>query len=519
MVSMPAQIKNQKKHDQDTKFEIQRQIDKILLKEKSLNLKKKPSFFKRTAAVLDSSSASFSVKSIEDILQNMVKMPEFVIRFHKKPVKNKEEKQFGFERKNDKDDINANRINFYISLLINANFEVCLAPSIDDNFYYVMLSLDQKYLYKQCHNLKMRLKLIDSYNYEIYEQTKEEDYMTKFEPLRSMQRQEIIFKKVKNILDLVMLKSEGLVKDYFMMHSHSGIAHIRRKWIESPKWYWPQPLNQLDDYLVEGKSQNFSSVTYLKQYLGEKISFYFAWRSFCTCFFLPLAIPGLALQIYILGWSAYHSELLPFWVFFVSLYTTIMVEFWKRKCSEINTRWGTLDLMNDESWMKQEFRNEFSGDECINSVSQQLTKVNTTKVTLYVFLLSLPVLAVLLGLCAGTYVLTKYYKDNYGKTGTYATFHSVMSGLINGVVITVLNLIYTVIARWFVDKENHKFQKDYESSLISKSFTFQILNSFLTVFLVAFVDTNSDFQDLFETLWPILIYKQASNIGVQVKSN
>lgn len=196
-----------------------------------------------------------------------------------------------------------------------------------------------------------------------------------------------------------------------------------------------------------------------------------------------------------------------------------MVEFWKRKCSEINTRWGTLDLMNDESWMKQEFRNEFSGDECINSVSQQLTKVNTTKVTLYVFLLSLPVLAVLLGLCAGTYVLTKYYKDNYGKTGTYATFHSVMSGLINGVVITVLNLIYTVIARWFVDKENHKFQKDYESSLISKSFTFQILNSFLTVFLVAFVDTNSDFQDLFETLWPILIYKQASNIGVQVKSN
>ena len=504
--SITKKTEAQKDKEKELKTDIRKGIDHIIMKEKKARIKKTAIFSMKTNAVSETSSSNVTFSSIDEMLRNPIKTPEFVIRFHKRPEKRKKEDVES--RLNDKDDINAGRLNFYISLLINANFEVYLAPSIDDNFYYVMLSLDQKQLYKQCHNLKMRLKLIDSYNYEIYEQTKDE-YLNKFEPLRSIQRQEIIFKKVKNILDLHMLKKEKLVKDYFMMHSLSGIARIRKKWITTPKWYWPQPLNQLDDYLVEGKSQNFQSLTFLKQYLGEKISFYFAWRSFSTCFMLPLAIPGLAFQIYILYYEDYHSQILPFWVFFVSLYSTVMVEFWKRKCSEINTRWGSLDLMSDDSWTK-EFRTEFSGDECVNSVSQQITKVNTTKVTLLVFLFSIPVLIVLLALCVLTYVLTKTYKSILGST---------LSGLINGVVITLLNFIYTAIARWFVDKENHKYQTDHENSLISKSFTFRILNSFFTIFVVAFVDSESDFKDLFTTLWPILIYNKASNIGVQVKNH
>ena len=447
-------------------------------------------------------------ESVDDTLKNVsIYNPELVIRFKKKSHKKLTKMN---SRINVKDDLNADRINFYISLLMNAKFEVYLAPSIEDGYYYVMLSLSESQLYEQCQNLKMRLKLIDSYNYEIYDVNKEAN----FEPLRSRQRQEIIYLKVNSILDLNKLKSEGLVQDYFLMHSQSGITHIRKKWILSPKWYWPQPLNQVDDYLKEGKQQNFSSVTYLKQYLGEKISFFFAWRSFVTCFMLPLAIPGLIIQIYLVVIKEYHSEILPFWVFYVSLWTTVMVEFWKRKCSEINSRWGTLDLMNDESWMSKEFRNEFSGDECVSSVSQQITKYSR-KVSYVYFLLSLPILLVLLGCCIGTYFLSKLYKDTYA-VGDYKSVHSTLAGLLNGIMITLLNFLYTYIARWFVNKENHKFQKDYENSLIIKSFTFRVLNSFFAIFYVAFIESTANFQDLFETLWPILIYKQASSIGVQV---
>jgi len=41
------------------------------------------------------------------------------------------------------------------------------------------------------------------------------------------------------------------------------------------------------------------------------------------------------------------------------------VEFWKRKSSEINARWGMLDLMNSDELKP---RYEFSGDEEINLV-------------------------------------------------------------------------------------------------------------------------------------------------------
>lgn len=505
----------QTKQEKKKREEIRAQINKILLKEKKnkLNSLRKKSFIGRfrKQSVVDEGQASVNIKAVDNMFNNFnVYTPEFVIRFRKKARKIKKNISF-YDKINTKDDENADRINFYVSLLINAHFEVYLAPSIDEDSYYVMLSLSEQELIKQCHILKMRLKLVDSYNYEIFDKEKKAN----FEPLRSRQRQEIIFNKVNSILDLHMLKKEGLVESFFMMHSSSGISQIRKKWIISPKWYWPQPLNQLDDYLMEGKSQNFSSVTSLKQYLGEKISFYFAWRSFNTCFLLPIAIPGLVIQIYIIYYDDYHSELLPFWVFFVSLWTTIMVEFWKRKCSEINTRWGTLDLMNDDSWMSKDFRKEFSGDECVSSVSQQITKFNANKITIYAFLASLPVLIVLLFCCGGTYYLTQMYKDGYQNT-EYSSFHSTIAGFVNGIVITLLNFLYTFIARWFVKKENHKYARDFENSLIVKSFSFRILNSFYAVFYLAFIEKGSDFKDLFGLLWPILIYKQASNIAVQV---
>jgi hypothetical protein len=45
----------------------------------------------------------------------------------------------------------------------------------------------------------------------------------------------------------------------------------------------------------------------------------------------------------------FNTLLLTVWVIYSSLWATIAVELWKRKTCEINARWGTLDLMNDEN--------------------------------------------------------------------------------------------------------------------------------------------------------------------------
>jgi anoctamin-8 len=63
---------------------------------------------------------------------------------------------------------------------------------------------------------------------------------------------------------------------------------------------------------------------------------------------LALAVPGAAIQIYILATGDNFPAILPFWVCYVCLWSTLQVEFWKRKTSEITTRWGCLDLLDSK---------------------------------------------------------------------------------------------------------------------------------------------------------------------------
>lgn len=133
------------------------------------------------------------------------------------------------------------------------------------------------------------MKLIDSYDLEQYDYNLKE----KFEPFRSRQRQDIIVDKIKQYFNLDDLISQKTIDTYYRMHTFGGVSKIKQIWLESGKWYWPQPLLQFRDYLKENINQNFYSITLLKQYFGEKIAFFFAWKSFITCTLLFIAIPGV----------------------------------------------------------------------------------------------------------------------------------------------------------------------------------------------------------------------------------
>lgn len=73
--------------------------------------------------------------------------------------------------------------------------------------------------------------------------------------------------------------------------------------------------------------------------------------------------------------------------------------------------------------------------------------------------------------------------------------------------ITALNISYTLIARWFVEKENHKYEKSYESSMIYKNAAFKFLNSYLPIIYAAFYKTDSTLQSIFSLMLPVLIVK------------
>ena len=78
-------------------------------------------------------------------------------------------------------------------------------------------------------------------------------------------------------------------------------------------------------------------------YFGEQIAFFFAWKSYITIVLFLLGLPGLFLQIYIFITDNYDSNLLIIWVLYTSIWSTFIVELWKRKNYEIIARWGMLE--------------------------------------------------------------------------------------------------------------------------------------------------------------------------------
>ena len=456
------------------------------------------------------------LRSDRILLDNPPLIPDVVLKF-KIDDSDLERKQFYLKR-----------MDFYMQILTQTSFEVFLAPSIHRGIYLVMLKMDDLNLSKECSQLGLKMKLLNSYLHKPYDDSKR----TEFEPFRSFQRQEVAINVLKKFIDLDLLMNQKVIIDYFRMHTVAGLQKIRNAWITNSKWYWPQPLNQIKDFAVEDRNQNYPAITALKQYFGEKIAFYFAFSSFLTCYLFFLAVPGLALQIYLFirrftaaadedsNSTMYNTPFVAIWVLYVLVWNTVTVERWKRKNAEIATRWG-IRRSDDFSADADDklVRKDFIGDECISGATGTLTKKYKVPITTITFIASLPVLIGALGGVVGSFILTNYVKTFGGnfKHGTYLICFQLLAGVINGICIATLNITYSMIARWFVKKENHKYQKDYERSLIFKSFTFRFLNSFIGVFYVAFIVEGSSLWDIFILLITLVFTKQISSIATLVR--
>lgn len=94
------------------------------------------------------------------------------------------------------------------------------------------------------------------------------------------------------------------------------------------------------------------------------------------------------------------------------------MEFWKRKSCEINYRWGQLELMNNPEELQKEIKEDFVGDDEIQSNTGELTKHYTQFRTIIVMLISIPIFLGLICCVGITFVGVQYYKDTYAKNST-----------------------------------------------------------------------------------------------------
>ena len=81
------------------------------------------------------------------------------------------------------------------------------------------------------------------------------------------------------------------------MHDFYGIHEIRDKW-ENKSRFWLQPITIIRQFYVEAIKFEYTELSSIKNYFGEKTGFYFAWMSFYTSWILIPSILGFILTIY-----------------------------------------------------------------------------------------------------------------------------------------------------------------------------------------------------------------------------
>lgn len=77
--------------------------------------------------------------------------------------------------------------------------------------------------------------------------------------------------------------------------------------------------------------QEYHALTSIKNYLGERWGFQYAFMNFYTCWLIFPAIGGMVCQCYIIYTGNWFSLISFLYSIIVSIWMTFLQEFWKRK--------------------------------------------------------------------------------------------------------------------------------------------------------------------------------------------
>ncbi|KAF9276606.1 hypothetical protein BGZ68_009903, partial [Mortierella alpina] len=261
------------------------------------------------------------------------------------------------------------------------------------------------------------------------------------------------------------------------IHDANQRAQLRIKWA---KRFWKsQPLDLVNAYY------------------GERIGVYFAWLGHYTKWLTLPAAVGMGVFVYGVINAARLNKLdatpnalfaifdnvltMPF-ALFMSMWSTVYIEFWKRANQYYAFRWNMSDYERVEL-PRTEFR-------ATNVRFSPVTGKRELYYPMYWKALRilassfavLIALAVVIGSVACLMIFKAWCRHHIG--GPYATV--VATAVLNLIIIIILGEIWCRLAEWLTDKENHKYTDAYEDSLIIKRYLFDFTNMYATLFYYAF---------------------------------
>ncbi|XP_010882344.2 anoctamin-10 [Esox lucius] len=312
------------------------------------------------------------------------------------------------------------------------------------------------------------------------------------------------------------LEKARLIKEILPLHDQQRLKDLGKTWY-SQKQIWGQPIDAIHSYF------------------GGTVAFYFSFLDFYIWALVPPALLGLVLTFLMPGGGSSGEAMKKqttervmgdddgpsvsghmVQAVFSMLWSTLFMEFWKRRSSSLSHRWGTLQLSEGFA----EPRPGFHGTLGINPVTGRLEPLFPEwKRQLRVGLVSVPIVGLFMGLVVlgmtGFYhgeALAKGFHQDRGSWFSRALLY--LPSVVHIVYTNMLGNVYSTVALQLTEWENHREESSFQNHHTTKVLLFSFFNNFAVLFHIAFY--KQDLLLLRKRLASLLIVTQLVNQCTEV---
>ncbi|KAL2358667.1 calcium-activated chloride channel-domain-containing protein [Cryomyces antarcticus] len=285
------------------------------------------------------------------------------------------------------------------------------------------------------------------------------------EPLHEAERLRIIYQLITNPVTeggAGITPKEGEwenVESVFALHDHA----YNKEWIK--KWS--------TQYVLKPKD-----LDEIRDRLGEKIAFYFAFtQSYFTFLLFPAAF-GLSAWLLLGHFSSVYAIVNCLWC-------VIFVEYWKHQEVDLAVRWGVRGVSSIQT-KRRDYKHE---KETTDPVTGETVQVFPATKRLQRQLLQVP-FAIGAVLILGTLIATCFGIEIFISEIYNGPLKSVLVFLPTGILTTVMPILQGVLTNFatqLTTLENYETDAAYETAMTQKMFVLNFITSYLPLALTAFV--------------------------------
>ncbi|XP_068134232.1 anoctamin-2 isoform X2 [Hyperolius riggenbachi] len=287
-----------------------------------------------------------------------------------------------------------------------------------------------------------------------------------------------------------------------------------------------------------GAFYKYQPIDLIRKYFGEKIGLYFAWLGLYTWLLIPASLVGIIVFLYgcmtIDGdipskemcndeqnltmcplcdkacdyWNLssacamarashlFDNPATVFFSIFMALWATLFLEHWKRLQMRLSYFWDLTGLEEEEEHPRPEYETKLllmkeKSKACKNG-KEKLTWRDRIPAYLVNFGAILFMIALTFSAVFGviiyriTIAAALALSTNESTRANVRVTVTATAVIINLVVILILDEIYGSVAKWLTEIEVPKTEKTFEERLILKAFLLKFVNSYASIFYVAF---------------------------------